>query len=53
MNYKILNEMSWSKSAFRAHTDEQRYERYLIELWVESLFYDCRFVLGFLVNVWL
>lgn len=26
---------------------------YLIKLRVESLFYDCGFVLGFLVNVWL
>lgn len=28
-------------------------DSYLIKLWVESLFYDCSFVLGLLVNIWL
>lgn len=28
-------------------------DAYLIKLWVEGLFYDRRFVLGFLMNVWL
>lgn len=28
-------------------------DAYLIKLRVESLFYDRRFVLGFLMNVWL
>lgn len=27
-------------------------DSYLIKLWVESLLYDCCFVLGFLVNIW-